>query len=113
MVGAEPSRRGAGQDGVVDGPSACLAPPVGALIEKGEGALHIGELLLDRVQHGTVNVHVDCGRARVDARSVEAGSRARVSHGVRIASAEFVLHGGDGTGRWRRGARRYARRLAP
>jgi hypothetical protein len=99
MVGAEPSRRGAGEDGVVDRPSACLALPVGALIEKGEGALHIGELLLDRVQHGTVDLHVGRGRDRIDARSVDAGSRARVSHGGRIASAEFVLHGGDGTGR--------------
>ncbi len=43
---------------VVDGTAAVLALAVGALVQQGEGTLHVGELLLDRVQQRPVDVEL-------------------------------------------------------
>jgi hypothetical protein len=82
MLGAEPGRGRPGQDVVVDGAVAVLALAVGALVEQGEGTLHVGELLLDGVQERPVDVEFGHHRTVVDTGAVVGSCTATERHGV-------------------------------
>jgi len=89
---------------VVEGVAAHLAAPVGALVEQGQRPLHVGQVLLDGVEHADVDA---LGRRRVGDARVSGGTGTRTlpvgvgAHGElvdRRGGIEVGAVGVDGAG---------------
>ena len=94
MLRAEPGSRGPDQHRVVDGPTTGFALPVRALVDQGEGPLHVGELLLDGVQDGPVDVELGRGAGTVKTVGVKAVGVKAV--GVKTDTVGVRTHGSTG-----------------
>ncbi len=94
-AGAFPYRWVAGQPGVADGPTACIAPAVRAVVESAEGLLHLVEEVIDGLdQHfGSYGV-VGTGRTAGDLVGPDFGPRRVLTvHGrpVDLARLDLVV----------------------